>query len=297
MANETLYSSNAVIAAALDAQIAPMFTSAAIMAGLVAAFNLDGETNTRTKQLPKSGTITASVIAEASAATAQTLTDTAVTLTLQKAVVVTKPTKEAMMFAQQGTNVSRHAGLAAQACGVKFDIDAMALFSGFSQGVDGTTSMTVSLLQQAAYLVRAGNIPAGRMVAVQHYKQSWQLANDIRTSTGAFYGNPQAPVSPDAVKSNVTIPGFKGIAFGVELYESGLTAIDTAPTPDDNVGAVFCPDYAIAALYPTGVVPGFETELDGSVGFLESVTHIKTTMWYQLAEYVDTAGVRLFGEI
>lgn len=297
MANETTYSSNAVIAAALDAQIAPMFTSAAIMPGLVAAFNMDGETNSRAKQLPKSGTITASVVAESAAATAQTLTDTAVTLTLQKAVVVTKPTKEAMMFAQQGTNVSRHAALAAQACGVKFDADALALFTGFSQGVDCTSSATVALMQQAAYLVRAGNIPPDRIVCVTHYKQMYQLGNDIRTSTGAFYGNPDAPVANEATAGNSPRRGFKGVAFGIELYETGLTTIDTAPTPDDNVGAVFAPNWAIAALFPTGNAPSFETEIDGSVGFLESVTHIKTSMWYQLAEYNDTAGVRLFGEI
>lgn len=297
MANETTYASNSVIAAALDAQIAPMFTSAAVMPRLVAAFNMGGETNSRARQLPKSGTITAAVVSESSAATAQTLTDTAVTLTLQKAVVVTKPTKEAIKFAQQGTNTNRHASLAAQACGVKFDTDAMALFTGFSQGVDCTSSATVALMQQAAYLVRAGNIPSGRLACVVHYKQMYQLGNDIRTSTGAFYGNPQAPVANESVSGNTTVPGFKGISFGIEMYETGLTTIDVAPTPDDNVGAVFCPDWAIAALYPTGDMPSFETELDGSVGFLESVTHIKTTMWYQLAEYNDAAGVRLFGEI
>ena len=134
-------------------------------------------------------------------------------------------------------------------------------------------------------------------MSVLHYKQSFQLGNDIRTSTGAFYGNPQAPVAGDVTAGSSSRAGFRGISFGVEHYETGLTPIDTAATPDDNVGAVFAPDYAIAALYPTGLVPGFETEIDGSVGFLESVTHIKTSMWYQIAEYVDTAGVRLFGEI
>ncbi len=293
MANETLYSSAVVLAAAVEAQIAPMFTAAAFMPKLVAAYAV-GTPNTNAKKLPKSGTITASVVAEAAAATPQTLTDTSVTLTLQKAVVVTKPTAEALKFTV-ATTPERHAALAAQACAKKFDVDALALASGFSQVVDSTTSLTVAKLQEAAYTVRLGDIPTDTLAAVLHYKQAYQLGNDIRAATGTFFSNPN--FNPGGATDAAQSLGFVTNLFGVNVYQTSNTLVDTAPTPDDNVGLVFAPQYAIAALYPEGNTPGFEVEIDGSVGFLESVKHIKTTMWYQVAEYVDTAGCRLISEI
>lgn len=295
MANETLYSSNVVVAAAVDAAIAPMFLNVSLMAGLVAAFN-PGMPNTNAKKLPKSGSITASVVSEGSSATAQTLTDTSVTLTLTKAVVVTKPTEEALRFASNGANQSRHAALAAQACADKFDVDALALSAGFSQTVDSGTSLTVAKLQEALYTLRLGKMPSTRAAAVLHTKQMYQLEGDIRSGGNAIYGNPN--FSLDALKgAGQAKRGFQGELFGCELYQTSNVYVDTAPTPDDNVGMVINPDYAIAALYPSGNVPSFETTVDGSVGFLESVKHIKTLMWYTVAEYVDTAGVGLKSDI
>lgn len=285
MANETLYSSNVTVAAAVEAAILPVFTAASIMGGLVAPFN-PGLANTNAKKLPKAGSVTASVISEGSAATAQALTDTSVTLTLQKAVVVTKPTAEALMFAT-GANPQRHADEHARACADKFDIDAMALFDGFSTSVDSGTTLTVAKLQEAAYNLRLNKVPYSRIVAVLHTKQAWQLGNDIRTSSGAFYGNQN--FSTEIVNGKIPSPGFWGKVFNIEVFESP----NVAAQGGDNVSGVYNPEAAIAALYPTGRAPSFATTISDELGFLESVKHIKTLMWYQLAEYADLAGVEL----
>lgn len=295
MANETTYANNVTVAAAVDAEIVPMFTTAAVMASLVVPFN-PGMPNTNAKKLPKSGSVTAAVVAEGVAATPQTLADTSVTLTIQKAVVVTKPTAEALKFASNGTNQNRHAALAGQACADKFDVDACALSNGFAAAVDSGTSLTIAKLQEALYTLRLAKLPSTRAAAVLHVKQMYQLEADIRAGGNAIYGNPN--FSLEALKAaGQARRGFRGEIFGCELFETMNCFVDTAPTPDDNVGMVICPDFAIAALFPEGLTPQFKTEADGSVGFLESVTHIKTTMWYQLAEYVDAAGVALKSDI
>ena len=83
--------------------------------------------------------------------------------------------------------------------------------------------------------------------------------------------------------------------FGMEWYESGNTT--TAATNTKNVGGVFAPEYAIAALYPDGNVPTFETTIADQTEFGASILNIKTLMWYQIALYVDAAGVGLLSLI
>jgi hypothetical protein len=268
----------------------PMFTSAAIMPRLVAPFNLEGEPNTRTKDLPKSGSVTASVVGEATAATSQTLTDTKATLTLQKAVVLFRPTLESLRFAQAG-KPERLQRLAGQACAKKFDQDACALFGGFSQSVDMGVSATVDGVEQAAYLIRTGDIPSDRVAAVLSYKQSRQVGADIRNSSGSIYGNPN--FSPERLMDGAQpVPGYKGKVFGIEWYETG----NTTTSGGNHVGGVIAPDLAIAALYPEGEEPGFETEIATQTEFAASIVNIKTLMWYQLGEYVDAAGVQVVSD-
>jgi hypothetical protein len=288
MANESNYSSFITLAAAVDAGIVPMFTSQVIMAGLVSPHTV-GMPNTRVKDLPKSGTITASVTSENTAITSQTLSDSKVTLTLQKAAVLIRPSIEAVKFAS-AANPGRLTSLSAQACAKKYDADACAILNSFTQTVDSGAVMTVSSVLQAAYLVRAGNIPSQRIAAVLSYKQSFQVGDNIRNSTGSFYGNPN--YQPDrAVNGGMQVPGFLGNFFGVEWYESGNTT--TAQSATKAVGGVFAPEYAIAALYAEGNAPAFETTIADQTEFGASILNVKTLMWYQIALYVDAAGVGL----
>lgn len=285
MANETIYSGMITLAAAVDASIVPMFTSQAIAPGLVAPFNV-GAPNTRVKDLPRSGSITAAVVAEIGSATSQTLTDTKATLTLQKAVVLLRPSLESVRFAA-GADPNRLVSLSAQACARKFDQDAFALCSGFSQVLDAGATMNMQTILNAAYLVRAGNIPSQRLVSVLNYKQAYEIGNDIRTSSGSFYANPQ--FSPErVVDGSQPVPGFLGKVLGVELYESGNTAL--VDTNTKHIGGVWSPEYAIAALFPAGNEPAFETSIAEQTEFAASILNIKTMMWYQVAEYVDAAG-------
>ena len=286
MANETTTSTLVMLAAALESTIAPMFTPAAIMQPLVAPFSL-GIPNAKSLDLPISGTVTASVVSEASASTPQTLTDTKVTLTIKKAVVTIKPTVESLKFAASG-QMGRLAALAQQACVKKYEQDAIALASGFSQSVDSGTALTVAKTLEAAYLLKAGNIPSGMLDVVMSYGASFDLSSDIRTATGAFYGNPNFDPKAKAGSGNVR-PGFLGNFFGLNWWETGNHS--TSASNDDMM--VINRDYAIAALYPMGVVPEFQVDVSDQVEFLNGNIVLRVYMWYQVGEYIDTAGIWL----
>src|SRR3954471_7161825 len=142
MANETQYTDLVTLAAAVDARIVPMFTSQVIGPRLVVPFT-PSVPNTRAKDLPVSGSVTASVVAEIGAATSQTLSDTKVTLTMKKAVVLFRPSLESVRFAS-GADPDRLSQLAAQACAERFDKDFCLEFRNASSSVDAGVTMTVA---------------------------------------------------------------------------------------------------------------------------------------------------------
>ena len=289
MANETTTSTLIMLAAALSESIAPMFTSAAIMSPLIAPFSLNMP-NAKAMDLPVSGTVTASVVAEASASTPQTLTDTKVTLTLKKAVVTIKPTVETLKFATAG-QPGRLISLAQQACVKKYEQDAIALASGFSQSVDSGTALTVAKTLEAAFLVKAGNIPSGTLDAVLSYGASMDVASDIRTQTGAFYGNPNFNPA-NAAGSGRQQLGFMGSFFGINWWETGNYS--TGSGNDEMM--VINRDFALAGLYPVGNVPEFEAAISEHQEFTSGNVIIRVFCWYQVAEYIDAAGVRLLAD-
>lgn len=294
MSGETTYSSYLTYAAEIESGMPTIFRTDSLMASLISRHNINMP-GTRSKTLPKAGSIVASVVPEAVSAVPQVLSQGSTTLTLQKAVVVTKPTIEAIKFA--GASEEEHRSAEQAACLKKFDQDTLALSAGFSQEVDTGTTMTLESLEAGAYAIRAGDIPEDRLNAVLSLKQATQISAGIRTATGAFYGNPN--FNPQAGNATRAKRGFYGEIFGVDVYESLNTAIDTAQTPDDYIGMIYSPDWAIAALFPSGDAPEFESAVstDSGLGILESVFYILTRMWYQVGEYYDGAGVRIRTDI
>lgn len=289
MANETTTSTLTLLAAAVESSVAPMFTPAAIMQPLVAPFSL-GIPNAKAMDLPISGTITASVVAEAAASTPATLTDTKVTLTLKKAVVTIKPTIETLKFSIHG-QPARLVNLAVQACVKKYEQDALALATGFSQSVDSSTALTVAKVIEAGYLVKAGNVPTTVLDCVMSYGASQDVANDIRTSTGAFYGNPNFDPA-QKIGAGTVRPGYLGTFFGINWWETGN---HTTGSGNDEM-MVINRDFALAGLYPMGLVPEFEVATSEHQEFTSGNVIIRVYMWYQVAEYVDAAGVRLLAD-
>lgn len=291
MANETTMANTVQRSEAIEAEILEAFIGATVMGNLVYWTNL--EPNTKTKKLPKGGSVSAAVVAEGSSATPQTVADTSASLTIQKAVVVTKPTREAEKFTI-AANKERHLNLARRACVTKFESDALALASGFSQSVDAGASATLAKLHEAAYTVGLANADEITNVvdAILSKKQVWQIEGDIRTSGSAIYGNPGFSFSAATIDRPQR--GLKGNILGINVFETS----NVATSGGNFLGIVQARGLAIAALAPLGAgsAPEFETSIAMELGFLESVSFIKTLMWYQVGEYNDACGVQFVSD-
>lgn len=294
MANETTYADNTTtIAAAAAAAILGPFMEASIMHSLVGAYT-PGAPNTNTLRIPKSGAApTFATVNEAAAITPATLTDTYAELTIIKIGAALRVTAEALKFAGGGTARERHARLLGLGAAKKFDQDCLALAAGFSQSVDAGASMTVAKLQEAAYLIRTGNLQdtSNEIDAILSSMQWWQIGEDIRTSGNAVYGNPNFVFEQvaDGKKPN---GGYRGKIYGINAWETNNVYIDTGATPDDFVGIVQARGLAIAALYPNGhSAPEFEFSESDHQEFLNSNTLRKGLSWYDVGELVDAAGI------
>lgn len=291
MANETLMSSAVQRSESIESAILEAFQAASIMQNLVKWGNL--EPNTKVKKFPKGAALTSAVVAEGVAATPQAVTDTSVSLTIQKAVIVTKPTREAEKFTVAAEK-ARHLDLAKRAHLKKFEVDALSLVSGFSQSVDAGTTATIEKAMEAVYT--AGLSDASELVdtvdLVLARKQIWQIEASIRTSANAIYGNPGFAFAAASTKREQR--GFKGEIMGANFFESS----NVQTSGGNFLGYVGYRGLALCALAPLGAgnAPEFETTDTLHLGFLESVSFIKTLMFYQVGEYNDACGVQLLSD-
>lgn len=282
MANETIYDNAITVAAQVANTIVPHFRSNVTIGNLVVPFQAGP--NSRSLRLPRSGSVQATAVGEAALITPDTLVDTASTLTIAKIAAATKPTLEALKFAD-AVNIDRHANELRAACVERYERDLMGLATGFSQSVDSGTSTTISSLIEAGYLVRKANIPVQNVDFVGSYGQGQDIINEVRTATGAIFGN--SNFDPNVQRDGVP-SGFLTSMFGTNIMQSGYVLQDSG----DDVGIVMARQYALAGLFPSGnMTPEFQIDVSEHSEFLNGVITIRALMWYAVGEYVDEAGV------
>lgn len=276
MANETLYSNFITVAAYVDAHIIPVLRAKVIMPMFCRIVNLDNGSNS--KQLRQKNAQTAVVVAEATAATAAVYQHTSpATLLAKKCVVVNEPSEESEKFA--GASLSEITAEQGEACAAKVDVDAMALFAGFSNtvGVSGA-DLTVAQLIQAAYFVRAADAGAP-IVYVLHPMQTYDVQKEIVASSAPVWSNP-ALVS--LLQAAPQANGYRGTFMGADVYDS--TRVATANGGADRAGACLVPGVALALAN----IGGTDTIVQDSV--LKRTKLVSTDLYYDVKEAVDGAG-------
>lgn len=284
MANETEYSNAITVAAQVANRIVPAFRSSVTIGNLVSVFQAGP--NSRSLQLPRSGSVVATSVGESALITPQVMTDTASTLTIAKTAAAIKPSLENLKFATLST-LERYAAELQAACIKKYEDDLMGLATGFSQSEDSGASTTISSLIAAGYRVRKANIPVGNVDFVGSYGQSEDIINEVRTSTGAIFGN--ANFDPNVQREGVP-SGMVTSMFGTNIMQTGNHTTDSG----DDVGIVFARQYGLAVLVPEGNnTPEFQLDVSDQHEFLNGVITIRALMWYAVGEYVDAAGVTL----
>lgn len=283
MAFETEYANFVNRTDEISAGMSPAFVNASIGANLVYAENFPAA-GPKVLKFRKSGSLVAETLAESTAYTFSAnseMTDSSISCTAVKGVVVTKLTLEAFQLAGPDASVQRIADEQGRSLARLFDATLLALFDGLSQAVTASTTLTASDLLDAQYTVFSGKTPPGRLVAVLDYKGVNELGKQaINTSAAAFtqpgflnlIGTPQAN-------------NFKGELAGIDIYQtSGLST-----TGSDDQGAVFHPLYAFCA----GLGGAFETYMSPikiSEGFY---WEIGSVLWFDIKEWNDLAGTEL----
>lgn len=281
MANETEYSNYITLAAYVDSKLGPYFRASNIMSNLTASFNFSNQS--KVLDLPKAGSVTAATVAESTEASNSEYTETKVTLTAAKVVVLSELSEESMKFAS--ANPQFLTQQQAQAISAKFDTDCMALFDGFSVSV-GSTGVNIDLadLKEATYKLRLSSIP-GPYVYIMHPTAVHDIQTEMVAATTSVWSN-QSEIS--LIGGQPGVNGYVGNIFNVNVFES--TNIESINSAADWGCACISPQFALAV----GYSGGFETKLEENIS--KGTIEVKTTLYYDVKEYYDLAGVLMLAD-
>jgi hypothetical protein len=280
MANETLYALYTTVAAYVAAFTGPYFRAATVAANNVRALNfIPGSSSIK---LPKSGALSAATVAENTAASNSQYSETSVTLTAAKVMVLTELSVEAMEFAKANPDfIAQEQG---RAIAAKFDTDALALADGFSNTSGATTTaLTIAKIQTALLKLQLGNVP-GPYVGMLHPKSVNDVRSDLVASTASVWTNPaEIGLMGGQPQQN----GFSGNILGLPIFQT--TNTKSVNTAADWANVVLSPQYAIAAAFHKDVV--VDTQWDVTKKTLKICSHL----FYDVKEYYDAAGIYLIG--
>lgn len=282
MALETEYSNYQTVAAYLDTAIAPYFRSANVMANLVHLVNFQDKSDS--KKLRKAGSVTATAGVESTDHALSEYTETSpATLLAAEVKVYMEISAKALKFG--GADLAALAAECGRAIATKFDTDALALLDSLHGGTQVGTSgsdCTPGILLQASYTVRAAAIP-GPFVYVLHPVQIYDVQDDLLATTASAWSNESmlSILNGQPPLSN----GFAGSFLGLAVYES--TNTESVNGNADWAGGCFSPQFALAA----GFAGGIETKMGYNIK--KGVAELSCTLWYDVKEYQDSAGVSI----
>lgn len=282
MANETEISNFIIRANEISAAISPAFVDASVCMNLVHAETCSDSSNVI--KFRKAGSLTAATLAESTAYTfsaSSELTDSSITATAAKAAIVSKLTVEAMRFGTPRAKIATLAEEQGRALARLFDDTVIALFTGFSQLVTATSTLTVDNLLDAQYTIFSGGVPPGRLAFVGHYKGVNELGKVALNTNAAAFTNPNFLQLIGQPQAN----NFKGQIADIDVYQTS----GHATTGGDNRQAMFHPLYAFCC----ALGGAFESEVSPlllSTGFWKEVA---SWMYFDVKEWNDLAGVEV----
>lgn len=237
--------------------------------------------DTNVKKFRKAGSLIAADVAESTSYTydaGDEYTETAVSATAAKTLVISKLTAEAERFG--GNSRGKLATAAGEAIGRALDDKAVALFDGFSNQVTATSVLTVDKLLDAAYTVH--NALAGdsrQLIGALDYKGANEIKKEIVASSAAAYAQPgqTSPLTGQFEQGN----GFIGSVPGIDLYATTGLPTDTG----DDVGLVFNPNKAFAGIMDPSIQ--YREVFKASEGVY---TELAAWLFNDIVEWYDEAG-------
>jgi len=243
-----------------------------LMMGLVTRYDIGADAG-KTIQVPKYPAIAAADLTEGTDMSSTTVSTSAVTISVQEVGAQVGLTDVAAMGA--GNPAEELGTVLGNSIATKMDKDLIALFDGFSSALGGAgTEITVADLFKAAATLRSNKV-TGRMSAVVHPFQAYQLKANL-TNT---FANPNAGEAQNTAMVNA----FVGTIAGIDIYESANITIDGN---DDAKGAVFAPEALAIAMKRDFQI---EPQRDASLRAFE----LNATAVYGVGELDDSFGVEM----
>jgi N4-gp56 family major capsid protein len=244
-----------------------------LMMGLVTRYDIGADAG-KTIQVPKYPAIAAADLTEGTDMSSTTVSTSAVTISVQEVGAQVVLTDVAAMGA--GNPAEELGTVLGNSIATKMDQDLIALFDGFSSTLGAAAQeITVADLFKAAATLRSNKI-TGRMSAVVHPYQAYQLKANL-TNT---FANPNAGDAQNTAMVNAYV----GTIAGIDIYESANITIDGN---DDAKGAVFAPEALAIAMKRDFQI---EPQRDASLRAFE----LNATAVYGVGELDDSYGVEMF---
>ncbi len=283
MAGESLYSDQVTLAAYIDDGIMEVLRTTNVMTNLMYTVNLVKGSNS--KKLQSRNAQTAAVVAEAAEATPAVFGRTAgATLTAKKIMVLNELTLEAELFG--GLNVDEVRTEQGLAISEKVDIDACALFSGFSNTAGTTgTALTIDALLEADYKAGLSLAPGPRIFVLGNI-QVLHVKKHIVSSGASVWANPTVT---NLLGEQSQPNGHVGWILGRAVFETQHVPIINAGA--DRCGACLNPLYALAAAY----VRPPNTEVEGNSS--KRTREVSTDYFYDVKERLDGAGCGIVSKV
>ena len=243
-----------------------------LMMGLVTRYDIGADAG-KTIQVPKYPAIAAADLTEGTDMSSTTVSTSSVTISVQEVGAQVVLTDVAAMGS--GNPAEELGTVLGNSIATKMDKDLIALFDGFSSALGGAgTEITVADLFKAAATLRSNKV-TGRMSAVVHPFQAYQLKANL-TNT---FANPNAGDAQNTAMVNA----FVGTIAGIDIYESANITVDGS---DDAKGAVFAPEALAIAMKRDFQI---EPQRDASLRAFE----LNATAVYGVGELDDSFGVEM----
>lgn len=243
-----------------------------LMMGLVTRYDIGADAG-KTIQVPKYPAIAAADLTEGTDMSSTTVSTSSITISVQEVGAQVVLTDVATMGS--GNPAEELGTVLGNSIATKMDKDLIALFDGFSSALGAAgQEITVADLFKAAATLRSNKV-TGRMSAVVHPFQAYQLKANL-TNT---FANPNAGIAQNTAMVNA----FVGTIAGIDIYESANLTIDGN---GDAKGAVFAPEALAIAMKRDFQI---EPQRDASLRAFE----LNATAVYGVGELDDSFGVEM----
>ena len=238
--------------------------------------------NTPVKLWRGEGSLVAEAISESATYTASAnseLTQTSVSATAAKNVVLSKITVEAARFRQ--LTPGKIFQLQGEAIARLLDDNLIALSTGLSKSATATSTLTPQEFWDAMYWIEAGNAAGSSYRALISAKQANNIRGFLSNSGAVIWSKPGS----ESIFAGLQQPnGYIGSLGSIDVYQ-----VNGLPTSGgDDVGMLFNPDNAFGGMYD----PSISTQ-SVWVGAGGLYTELTSYHFSKVVEWIDRGGCQI----